>query len=111
MKKTIVFTLLSAMLIACSPIAAEKELPIELLAFNSLSDEEQELIPTSPKDSVVAKQAVSTENKSNIDSSYDEEEVYSVVFNNSATNTTGNLIVFIDLDKKNVVGKGFQELN
>lgn len=111
MKKIIVLAFLSAMLTACSPIAAEKELPIEMIAFNSLSDKEQELIPTSPKDSVVTKQAVSTEIKSQIDSNYDEEEVYSVVFNDTATTTTGNLVVLIDLDKKNVVGKGVQELN
>lgn len=109
MKKTFVLTFLSVLLIGCSSMAAEKELPIEMIVFNSLSDTEQELIPLSPKDSLVTKQAITTEIQPKIDSNYDEEEVYSVVFNDTATTTTGNLIVFIDLDKKRVVGKGFQE--
>ncbi|WP_088006955.1 hypothetical protein [Indiicoccus explosivorum] len=111
MRKIIVFNFFLAMLTACSPMSAEKELPIEMIAFNSLSDKEQELIPTSPKDSVVIKKAVSPEIQSKIDSNYDEEEIYLVVFNNTATATTGNLVVFIDLAKRSVVGKGVQELD
>lgn len=111
MKKIIVFIFLAALLASCSPIAAEKEQSIEMIAFNSLSEKEQKLIPTSPKDSVVTKQALTAGIKSHIDSNYDKKEVYSVVFNDSATSKNGNLIVFIDLNKEVVIGKTVQGLN
>lgn len=111
MGKFIVLILLSVLLAACSPITAEETLPIEMIAFNSLSDKEQELIPTSPKDSTVTKETISAEIKSKITPTYDEKEVYSVVFNDTAINASGNIIVFVNLDKKTVIGKGFQELN
>lgn len=111
MRKFIILLLLSTLLVACSPMATEEALPIEMIAFNSLSDKEQELIPTSPKDSIVSKKAISAEIKSKISPNYDEEMVYLVVFNDTATNISGNLIVYVDLDKKTVIGKGFQNFN
>lgn len=42
---------------------------------------------------------------------YQEKKVYAVVFNDTATDLAGNLIVYADLDKTNVVGKGVEELN
>ncbi|MGG3450500.1 hypothetical protein ABER98_11545 [Domibacillus aminovorans] len=85
------------------------DLPIEMVAFNSLTDEEQDLIPVSPKDSNVEKLTVNDDIKPLIENSYIKEKVYSVTFNNSATDSSGNLVVFVDLNKKTVIGKGFSE--
>lgn len=83
------------------------ELSIEMIAFNSLSKEEQGLITVSPKDSIVEKITVSDEIKSYIDNDYNEAQVYSVTFNGTETDSAGQLTVFVSLDKKTVVGKGF----
>ncbi|KAA0955185.1 hypothetical protein FQ085_16050 [Planococcus sp. ANT_H30] len=111
MKKWSVLILLVATLTACSSSITEKKLPIEMIAHNSLSDEEQLLIPTSPKDSLVTKEAVSAKIKAQFHSTYKQQQVYSVVFNGTDTATAGNLIVYVDLDQKTVVGKAFQELD
>lgn len=94
-------------LMGCNLIKPNENLPIEMIAFNSLTDEEQDLIPVSPKDSIVEKITVSDENKSYIDNDYDKDQVYSVTFNNTETDSSGKLTVFVDLDKEAVVGKGF----
>lgn len=91
----------------CNLIQPKDNLPIELIAFNSLTDEEKDLIPASPKDSIVEKVTVNDENKSFIDKNYDKDKVYAVTFNNTETNSSGKLTVFVDLDKETVVGKGF----
>jgi len=78
-----------------------------MVAYNSLSDEEKDLISVSPKDSSVKKVAVSQEIISMMDEDYDKDEVYFVIFNNTESDTSGNLVVFLDLDKETVVGKGF----
>lgn len=88
-------------------IQLRDSVPIEMIAFNSLTDEEQDLIPVSPKDSIVEKVTVNDENKSFIDKNYDKDQVYAVTFNNTKTNSSGKLMVFVDLDKETVVGKGF----
>ncbi|MFC7684917.1 hypothetical protein [Ureibacillus sp. GCM10028918] len=85
----------------------ESQIPIEMVAFNSLTDEENALIPVSPKDSIVKQVAVNNDIKASIDINYGKDQVYSVTFNNTETNTTGNLVVYVDLDKKTVLGKGF----
>lgn len=85
---------------------SENQLPIEMVAFNSLTDEERDLILVSPKDSIV-KQMPADEIKILINKSYDKDLVYSVTFNNTETNSSGNLVVFVGLDKKTVLGKGF----
>ncbi|MGM8214967.1 hypothetical protein ACLIA0_05250 [Bacillaceae bacterium W0354] len=85
----------------------DNQLSIEMVAFNSLTDEESALIQVSPKDSIVKKLLVTDDIKTSIDMNYENDHVYSVTFNNTETNTTGNLVVFIGLDKKTVVGKGF----
>ena len=54
-------------LIGCS------SLDIEMVAFNILSEVEQDLIPTSPKDSVVEKINVTEENKIFLHGDYDKE--------------------------------------
>ncbi|WP_299094719.1 hypothetical protein [uncultured Metabacillus sp.] len=99
--------LLFITLMGCNLVPSENKLSIEMIAFNSLTDEEQDLVPVSPKDSIVEKISVNNENKSLIDKGYDKDQVYSVTFNNTQTDSSGTLIVFVDLDKKTVVGKGF----
>lgn len=99
--------LLTITLIGCNLFDSKNDLPMEMVAFNSLTNEEQDLIPVSPKDSVVEKVTVNSENKPLIDKDYDKGEVYSVTFNNTETDSSGILTVLVDLDKKTVVGKGF----
>lgn len=108
MKKIVFLPLLFLIISGCNPPSSENKLTIEMVAFNSLSEEEQSLIPVSPKDSVIKKETVSNEMKSLIDHNYSEEQVYSVAFNDTATNTTGNLMVYVAVDKQTIVGKGFQ---
>ena len=104
-----ILILISITLSACNLLESKKELPIEMVAFNILTDEEENLIPVSPKDSIVKKVAVTADNESLIDNNYDKNEMYSVTFNNTNSDSFGNLIVFVDLDKKTVVGKGFSD--
>ena len=85
----------------------ENQMPIEMVAFNSLTNEESALIQVSPKDSIVKQEPVNDDIKASIDINYAKDQVYSVTFNNTETDTTGNLVVFVGLDKKTVLGKGF----
>ena len=85
----------------------ENQMSIEMVAFNSLTDEESALITVSPKDSIVKQIPVHDDIKALIDINYDKDQVYSVTFKNTETDTTGNLVVFVGLDKKTVLGKGF----
>lgn len=110
MKKIIILLFLVLTMTSCSLIESKHETPIEMVAYGALSDEESELIPVSPKDSIVNKVTVNDEIKAVIDKDYNKEEVYSVTFNHTETNSSGNLIVFIDLDKKTVIGKMNQSL-
>jgi hypothetical protein len=93
------------MLIGFNVFDSKQEVPIELVAFESLTNKEKELIPVSPKDSFVKKVTVNAEIQSEIDKNYDEEEVYAVTFRHSEADSSGNLVVYIGLDKKTVVGK------
>jgi hypothetical protein len=102
-----ILILLSINSTGCNLFGSERSLPIEMVAYNSLTYEEKDLIPVSPKDSIVKQVPVNNEIESLIDNNYDEDQVYSVTFNNTETNTAGNLVIFVDLDKKTVVGKGF----
>ncbi|MGI8387714.1 hypothetical protein [Robertmurraya sp. P23] len=94
-------------LTGCSVLESKRNAPLEMVAYNSLTDEEKDLIPVSPKDSSVKKVAVSQEIISMMDEDYNKDEVYSVIFNNTESATSGKLVVFLDLDKETVVGKGF----
>lgn len=108
MNKSVLMTILilaAITLTAFNMFDSKKEVPIELVAFESLSNEEKHLIPASPKDSIVKKVAVNEEIKSKIDDNYDKEEVYSVTFRHTQTDTSGNLVVYVALDKETVVGK------
>ncbi|RDW15790.1 hypothetical protein CWR48_18850 [Oceanobacillus arenosus] len=118
MKKTIkllIFGILGVLLIFMvigivslySTSKSENQMPIEMVAFSSLTDEESALIPVSPKDSIVKQVPVNNDIKASIDKNYAKDKVYSVTFNNTETDTTGNLVVFVGLDKKTVLGKWF----
>ena len=82
-----------------------------MVAFNSLTEEEKDLIPVSPKASSVEKMTVSDENKLYLDKGYDNDHVYSVIFNNTETDSLGKLTVFIDLDKKQLWEKAIRVNN
>ncbi|MBU8908276.1 hypothetical protein [Desertibacillus haloalkaliphilus] len=90
-----------------SAFKTENQMPIEMVAFNSLTDEESALIQVSSKDSIVKQVPVNDDLQESIDMNYDKDQVYAVTFNNTATDTTGNLVVYVSLDKKAVLGKGF----
>ncbi|BBH19010.1 hypothetical protein Back11_03550 [Paenibacillus baekrokdamisoli] len=105
-----ILLLLVLTLTGCNLFESKKDIPIEMVAFNSLTDEEKDLIPASPKDSIVKKVTVNGEIESVIDKNYNKDEVYSVTFNNTETNSSGNLMVFFDLDKKTFVGKSKHSL-
>ncbi|WP_144935487.1 hypothetical protein [Paenibacillus sp. 32O-W] len=102
--------LLSAMALSgCAFQSQSMERPIEMVAYNSLTEEEEQLIPVSPKDSVVEKVTVNEDLATLLGSSYSGKEVYSVTFNHTETPSAGNFVVYVDLDKKTVIGKGFSD--
>lgn len=102
-----ILLLLIITLIGFNVFDSNKDVPMEMVAFGSLKNKEKRLIPASPKDSIVKKVSVDGDIKSKIDVNYVKEEVYSVTFNHTLTDTSGNLVVYIALDKKTVVGKNF----
>lgn len=111
-KKLMFFPLLMIVTLAltsCDLFNTKQELPMEMVAFNSLTDEEKELIPVSPKDSTVEKVTVNDEIESFIRSDYDKDQVYSITFNNTESDSSGNLTVLVGMDKKTIVGKGFKK--
>lgn len=93
---------LGASLAGCN--FGDKELSMQMTAFNELTKEEKDLILVSPKDSTVEKITVNDEIKGYINN-YEENQIYSVTFNN--IEHSGELIVYVSLDKKIVVGKKF----
>ncbi|MBM7602887.1 PBP1b-binding outer membrane lipoprotein LpoB [Metabacillus crassostreae] len=97
--------LLNMMLTGCMSYESKSSLPIEMIAFNSLTKEEQNSIPVSPKDSTVEKINVDEKNRLLFHKDYNKEQVYSVTFNN--LENADKLQVFIDLDKETVIGKVF----
>ena len=105
MKRVLFIILLLLNLTACH-LSNSNPLSIEMVAYNSLTDEESARIPVSPKDAIVELIEVNHENKKLINSDYENNKVYSVTFKHTETDSTGNLVVYIALDKKTVVGKG-----
>ena len=91
-------------------IQGSPDLPIQLVASNSLTNKEESLIIASPKDSKVEKVAVDDKVEAMINKDYSKRKVYKVTFNHTATESRGNLMVFVDTDKKTVVGKGVDEV-
>lgn len=81
--------------------------PMELLAFNSLTKDEQSLVIVSPKDSNIEKVAVTEQINPLIVQNYSKNKVFKITFNHTANELQGNLVVFADTDKKTIVGKGF----
>ncbi|WP_231574837.1 hypothetical protein [Paenibacillus sp. FSL R7-0273] len=65
------------------------------------------MIPTSPKDSTVELTSVSDIDSSLFNKPYANDQVCAVTFNNTVTDNSGNLIVYIALDESTVIGKGF----
>ncbi|MED4456328.1 hypothetical protein [Metabacillus fastidiosus] len=88
---------------------SKNDLPLEMVAFESLTDEEANLILVSPKDSIVEKVTVNNHIASLINKNYTKNKIYSVTFNGTETDSAGNLVVYVDLDRTDVVGKGFNE--
>ncbi|MFC4388933.1 hypothetical protein ACFOZ1_14110 [Gracilibacillus marinus] len=82
------------------------QLPLEMIAFNSLTDEEQSLIPVSPKDSIIEELEVNDKIRRML-REYEKDTLYSITFNNTETDTTGLIVVYLSLDKETVLWKGF----
>lgn len=76
---------------------SKQSLPIEMVAFNSLTEEEKDLILVSPKDSTVEKVVVNDDIERFIESNNDKDNLYSVTFNHTKTDSSGNIVVFVDL--------------
>jgi cytochrome c biogenesis protein ResB len=104
----LILILLTISLSGCYLLQSERsEVPIEMTAFSSLNDEEKDQIPVSPKDSVVRKVTVNDDLAKLIGKNYYGKKVYSVMFNHTETDSTENITVYVDLDKKEIVGKGY----
>lgn len=84
----------------------ERKPSAEMVAFNSLSQEEQSLM-ISPKDSSVQKVVVDEELGESLGKEHLGNTVYAVTFHHTETADSGNLIVFLDEEKEKVLGKGF----
>ena len=104
MKKVYLIIFLLLNVTACQ-LSNSQPLSLEMVAYNSLTDEESARIPVSPKDAIVELNEVNEENKKFINSDYESNKVFSVTFKHTETDLSGNLVVYIALDKKTVVGK------
>lgn len=62
-----------------------------------------------PKDSVVRKVTINDNLANLIGKSYYGKEVYSVAFNHTETVSTESITVYVDLDKKTIVGQAFSD--
>ncbi|QHE51491.1 hypothetical protein [Pontibacillus sp. HMF3514] len=99
-----IFMVISFMLSGCN-LLSENKLPIEMIAFNSLNENEVDRILVSPKDSIVKKIKVDDDLAKVIGEDYKGEELFSVTFNHTETESKGNLIVYVSHDKSRVLGK------
>ncbi|MCU6712611.1 hypothetical protein M6D81_28320 [Paenibacillus sp. J5C_2022] len=79
---------------------------IEMQAYAALNDKEKGRVPVSPKDAAVAKVTVDEGIAARIGSHYIGTNVYSVMFNQTSTASSGNLVVYIDMNRTKVLGKG-----
>jgi hypothetical protein len=84
------------------------KLPIEMVAFNNLTNEEQNKIPVSPKDSVVNEVTVSEELGQKLGGKFIGKMIYTVTFNHTEGDSLGKLVVYIAKDKETVIGKGYE---
>jgi hypothetical protein len=95
----------------CNLLEVEESLTgIEIIAFNSLTNAEQDKIPVSPMDSEVRKIIVNDDLGNRIGDEFVGKNLYSVTFNHTEKESLGNLIVYVDLDKETVVGKGYKDI-
>ncbi|WP_020620913.1 hypothetical protein [Paenibacillus daejeonensis] len=79
---------------------------VEMVAFSSLSDAQQDLVQITPKESTAEIIHVDAATRALIDPAYTSTEVMTVTFHRTATDTAGDLVVFLDLDGTTVVGQG-----
>lgn len=86
----------------------ERKPSAEMVAFNSLLQDEQRLM-ISPKDSTVQVVVVEEKLSEELGGEYLGKKLYAVTFQHTETTDSGNLIVYLDEEKENVVGKGFEE--
>jgi hypothetical protein len=107
-KFILILLLLVITIIGFNVFDSNKEVPMELIALESLTNKEKLLIPASPKDSIVKRVKVNKDIKTKLNKKYDKEEIYQVIFRNTETDSSGNLVVYIALNKKTVVGKGYE---
>ncbi|MFD2212094.1 hypothetical protein [Metabacillus endolithicus] len=111
MKKHILISLFAYLFIiisGCNFFQGDN-IPIELVAFNSLTKEEQDKILVSPKDSSVKKVTVNDELSEQLGNNLIGKRLYAVIFNGTETDSVGKLIVYVDLNKETVVGKGYEK--
>ncbi len=78
----------------------------EMLAYNSLSDDDQKRIEVSPTNSTVKKIDVKDALVKAIESDYAKDKAYEIVFLDSKTNKQGNVVVYLDDRGKEVIGQG-----
>ena len=79
---------------------------VEMVAFSSLSDAQQDLVQITPKESTAEIIAVDAVTRTLIDPAYTGSEVMAVTFHRTATEAAGDLVVFLDLEGTTVVGQG-----
>ncbi|MCF6137779.1 hypothetical protein [Pseudalkalibacillus berkeleyi] len=109
LKSNISFILIgSIFLMGGCNLYQSNNIPIEMVAFNSLTKEEVNKIPVSPKDSVVNEVIVSEDLGKQIGDKFIGKTIYSVTFNNTEDDTNGRLIVYVSNDKETVIGKGYE---
>ena len=99
---------LLGILTGCNLFINEK-MPIQMIAFNSLTKEEENKIPVSPKDSVVNKVTVSEELGKQLGDKFTGHIIYTVTFNNTEDASNGRLVVYINKDRKTIIGKGYEK--
>lgn len=76
------------------------QLSKEMVAYNSLDEKEQSLT-ISPENSTVTKVNVE-------DAALDEKHIYAVTFSDTATSKHGDLVVYLDENGQQEIGKSFQ---
>lgn len=76
------------------------QLSKEMVAYNSLDEKEQSLT-ISPENSTVTKVNVE-------DAALDEKYIYAVTFSDTATSKHGDLVVYLDENGQQEIGKSFQ---
>lgn len=110
MRTWLIITLLlfPYILTGCNVIQNEK-LPIEMVAFNSLTREEQKKIPVSPKDSVVDKVTVDEELAKQVGNEFAGETIHRVTFKGTEDEMNGRLVVYLHKDRDTVIGKGYEK--